>query len=97
MLKAYVTRWAERDEPDGHLTDFWFDSHIENAACWLTKEDADDDAAIFETSRVIIPSADGGTHTCSGFTVEQRAPRKFVIFCMAPFVTGTNWRVVGIR
>ncbi len=88
MLKGYVTGWetiAETTE-EKHRTDFRFDSHPENACDWETRESAEVDRAFFELRHIIIESSEGGTHTCTGFTIEELAPDKFVIFCMAPFI-----------
>jgi len=38
----------------------------------------------------VIPSAQGGTHVCKGFKVEERAPNEFVVFCEAPFILKTG-------
>jgi len=92
MLKAYISRWKARERPEEHILDYWFDSHPENAAFWKTKEEADSDCVIFDYHRIVIPSAEGGSHICSGFKAEQRAPNEFVVFCVAPFIVGASGR-----
>lgn len=84
MLKSYIARWKAREKPEAQIIDYWFDSNPENAACWETKEEAEGDCVIFDRQRIAIPSAEGGTHICRGFKVEQRAPKQFVVFCTIP-------------
>jgi hypothetical protein len=84
MLKDYIARWKAREKPEAQIIDYWFDSHPENAACWETREEAESDCVIFDRQRIAIPSAEGGIHICSGFKVEQRAPKEFVVFCTIP-------------
>jgi hypothetical protein len=87
MLKGYITGWKEREKPEEHhIVDLGFDHRPEKAACWPTREQAENDCAIFDHWQIVIPSADGGTHICKGFKVEKRAPGEFVVFCEAPFI-----------
>jgi hypothetical protein len=41
MLKGYVSRWKKREKPEDHITDYWFNEQIANAACWPTRLDAE--------------------------------------------------------
>jgi hypothetical protein len=86
MLKAYISRWKEREKPEQHKIDYWFTSQPENAASWATREEAENNCVIFDHHQIVIPSAEGGPHVCSGFKVEGRAPGEFVVYCVAPFV-----------
>jgi hypothetical protein len=91
MSKGYITRWKLREKPEEQgKVDYLFDSHAENAASWETKEEAEADCIIFDHHRIVIPSAEGGTHICSGFKVEQRAEKEFVVFCEAPFIVASE-------
>jgi hypothetical protein len=92
-MKGYITGWVRRKEREqAQIEDFSFDSHIQEAMHWRTKEEADADRVMFENWGIQIPSAEGGVHTCKTFVVEERALGEFVICCDAPFVhvdTGT--------
>jgi hypothetical protein len=87
MLKGYITGWKERETPEErHIVDVGFDHNPEKAACWKTRQEAANDCVIFDHWRVVIPSAEGGTHVCRDFRVEERAPAEFVVFCEGPFI-----------
>lgn len=40
-MKGYLAKWKIRDAPESHITDYWFNSKIENAAHWMTEEEAE--------------------------------------------------------
>jgi len=86
MLKGYIVGWKVREKPEEHKIDYWFDHRAEKAAYWPTRQEAENDCAIFDYHCIVIPSAEGGTHVCNGFKVEERAPGEFVVFCLAPFI-----------
>ena len=87
MLKGYVTGWKDRQKPEErHIVDVGFDHRPEKGACWKTRQEAENDCPIFDHWRIVIPSAEGGTHVCRGFRVEERAPAEFVVFCEGPFI-----------
>lgn len=69
-----------------HIMDYWFNSKIENAAHWLTEEQAEMDCDLFYKHGITIPSSQGGLHTIRDFKVEKRAAGEFVILCDAPFI-----------
>ena len=86
MHKAYIAHWMNRQKPEEHLANYWFDSRPEKAACWQTKERADSDCALLNHLQIEIPSSNGGTHVCNGFKVEKLPSGNFAIFCEAPFI-----------
>jgi hypothetical protein len=87
MLKGYISRWKEREKPEERgKIDYWFTSRAAIAARWETREQAESNCVIFDHHHIVIPSAEGGTHVCGGFIVEERAPKEFVVFCVAPFI-----------
>jgi hypothetical protein len=86
MLKAYITKWTEEPQERHTRFDVRFDSHPQNAAYWKTKEQAENECVIFDRLNIVIPSAEGGTHICNGFRVEERKPEEFVIFYEGPFI-----------
>jgi hypothetical protein len=86
MFKTYISRWAHREKPEEHKIDYGFCSDAVSAAFWETEEDAQNDAVIFERHHIVIHSAQGIPHICSGFKIEQRAPNEFVIFYEVPFL-----------
>jgi len=92
MLKGYVTGWEiVADATLGEQrSDFRFDSHAENAAYWDTRESAEVDRTFFDLRQIVISSSEGGKHICTGFTIEELAPDRFVIFCMAPFIQASR-------
>ncbi len=92
--KGYIVRWKRREKPEADTTDYWFDSRPEKAAYWETKEEAENDCVLFERHPIVLTLSGGSTHTCTGFRVEQRAPKEFVIFCLAPFKTRARGQVV---
>jgi hypothetical protein len=69
MPKGYVTNWKQRKEPkeERHIVDVWFDSHGEKAMVYDTKQEAENDAALLTKLQVVIPSSEGGKHTCRHF------------------------------
>jgi hypothetical protein len=83
MLKAYVTGWRMREGAE--IMDYFFGSKREDAAFWDTREKAEDDCVNYDNLPITITSPEGRTHVCGGFTVEERAPNEFVVFCMIPF------------
>jgi hypothetical protein len=92
-VKGYLAKWKIRDAPESHITDYWFNSKIENAAHWTTEEQAEIDCAMLNKLPITIPSSEGGLHSITDFKVEKRAEEEFVIFCDAPFIpteTGTS-------
>ncbi len=86
MLKGYISRWERCKEPQTHVMDYWFTSNPNSAAHWETKEHAEVDCKAFFNDIITIPSSLGGTHVCRDFTVEERKPDEFVVFCEAPFI-----------
>jgi hypothetical protein len=88
MPKGYVTNWKQRKEPkeERHIVDVWFDSHGEKAMVYDTKQEAENDAALLTKLQVVIPSSEGGKHTCRHFQVEELGPSEFVVFCEGPFI-----------
>jgi hypothetical protein len=87
MLKAYIGGWEARKKPEEqHIIDYWFAARPEDAAFWPSREEAQNDCAIFERQRIRIPSSEGGMHVLTGFEVEQRAEQDFIVFCMGPFI-----------
>src|SRR5438270_13679980 len=86
ICRGYVSRWqlvTENGKPP--RTDYWFNSKIENAAHWPTRQDAENDCVLFNRG-ILIPSNEGGTHVCKGFKVEERTPVEYVVYCDAPFI-----------
>jgi hypothetical protein len=71
-------------------TDVWFTSHIEDADCWLTREEAEAQCVMLERYEIKTQSADGGRHTCRGFQAEQRKPEEFVVCCDVPIHTSAS-------
>lgn len=90
MLKAYITKWTEEPQERHIRVDVRFDSHQENAAYWPTREEAENECAVFDSLKIVIPSAEGGTHVCKGFKVEERTPDEFILFCEGPFIQLEN-------
>lgn len=96
MSKGYIQRWKDRKEPGTVVdevipkTDYWFTADSANAAHWASKEAADIDCGLFNRANIEIPSLNGGTHICTDFKSEERAPGEFVVFCEAPFVPADN-------
>ena len=89
MLKAYVTSTKYREKPkeESHILDVWFDSRVEKAAYYPTREEAECDCkVIFERGNIQIDTAEEWKHTLKDFRVEQYGPREFVIFCEGPFI-----------
>ena len=84
MLKAYLQRSKKREGVD--IVDYWFHDHPENVLCWGTREEAEAERTLLDRLCITMSLADGRSHVCRDFTVEQQAPGRFVIFCMAPFV-----------
>ena|SRR6266478_4856198 len=91
MLKAYVSRWKEWEKSEESKIDYWFAAHAENAAYWKTREEAESNCPIFDYHHIAISSPSCGTHICSDFKVEERAPNEFVVFCLWPdFIVETS-------
>ena len=86
MHKAYIAHWKKREKPDEHLAYYWFDSRSEKGVRSKTEGQADIDCALFNDLQIEIPSSNGGTHICRGFTVEKLTSGDFAIFCEAPFI-----------
>lgn len=82
-MKAYISRCEGKED---RTIEYRFEPDLENAACWDTGEEAEKNRAIFDRQCIVIPSAEGGTHICSSFKVEQRGPKEFAVFCVAPFI-----------
>lgn len=93
-MKGYLAKWMIRDAPESHITDYWFNANIENAAHWMTEEQAEIDCEIFnKRKQITIPCSKGGLHTITDFKVEKRAEGEFVLVADAPFIpteAGTN-------
>lgn len=85
-LKRYIGGWRFREHPENHVVDYSFESDPDKAAYWQTREEAERDCLIFENHNIVIPAVHGGSHVCSGFKVEECAPGRFVVYCMAPFI-----------
>jgi hypothetical protein len=87
-VRAYVVRWQEREHSEQGRTrvDVFFDHRPERAMYRKTRKQAEDDCALLESLRVAVPSCEGGTHICREFSIEERTPTRFVIFCDGPFV-----------
>ena len=86
-MKGYLAKWKIRDAAESHITDYWFNASIENAAHWMTEEEAEIDCNIFNTrTQITIPSSKGGLHTIRDFKVEKRAEGEFVLVADAPFI-----------
>lgn len=83
-MKAYLQRSEKRTGVD--IVDYWFHANPENVLCWGTEEEAEIERKLLDRLCITITSADGETHVCKDFTVEQQAPERFVIFCTAPFI-----------
>jgi hypothetical protein len=95
MSKAYILRSKRREKPEErHITDFWFTTDPKKAGYYETKEAAANDCVLFERFPISIPSSEGGTHTCTGFKVEELGANEFVIFCEAPFIPEANGQAV---
>jgi hypothetical protein len=86
IRKGYIQSWLQREKPETNIIDCTFTTNREKAAHWATKEDADAECVIFDSSSIEIPSAEGGKYICKGFRAEERKPNEFVIFCEAPFI-----------
>jgi hypothetical protein len=84
--KGYISTEQQREKPEDRVVDYTFTSNPDSAMFWSTKEEADAACMIFDSRRIVIPSANGGKHCCSGFTTEERKPNEFVVFCHAPFI-----------
>jgi hypothetical protein len=95
MAKGYIAGWKNAEEPHRkYMRDFWFTSKPEEAAYWMSRNEAEGDLHFFEMSRIVIPSAEGGVHVLQGFQVEALPPNKFVIWCEGPFIS-TNRSLSG--
>jgi hypothetical protein len=91
MLKAYISHWKRREKPEErHIVDFWVTTDPKKAAPYETKQEAENDCVLFERFPILIASSEGGTHTCTGWKVEELAPKEFVVFCVAPFIIGAR-------
>jgi hypothetical protein len=52
--------------------------------------DAQTQCRVFNKSRVVIPSNEGGTYVLHDFKVEKLGPNQFVIACEGPFLPGPD-------
>lgn len=86
MLKGYVSREQRREKPDQHIVDYWFTSNPQSALYWETRGEAEAACYIYDRGGIMIPSAEGGKHHCTGFEVEELSKNKFAVFCLAPFI-----------
>jgi hypothetical protein len=86
MRKGCVPREEWREEEGKKLPDYFFTSNPEGARYWETREEAEGVCKLFENRAIMIPSATGGEHRCTGFEVEELSPETFVVFCFAPFI-----------
>ena len=89
MRKGYIRGWEPRKNPlDSPAdTDFIFTANQEKAYAWASQDEAESERRMFDSYRIRIPSAFGGTHICKEFRVEERESGDFVIFCVAPFIS----------
>jgi hypothetical protein len=85
MRKGYLARWKRRDKPEEHIVDYWFSFSPDNAACWDTRQEAENDCVIYSRFGIDILAENGGTYHCEKFFVEERKPEGFVVYCEAPF------------
>jgi len=87
MTKLYFRKEAKPEEWSTKV-DVYF-ALLPEEGCWCnTREQAESDCKNLEHYGVRISSAEGQTHICKDFRVEERAAREFVIFCDAPFIPG---------
>jgi len=84
MVKGYRRGWEPSKKPYDK-TDFLFTANPDKAYPWSSKEQAESECGMFDSYRIEIPSAFGGTHICKGFKAEEPKSDEFVIFCEAPF------------
>jgi hypothetical protein len=87
MLKGYVIAWRQRDVPQAtySMIDMSFDHRPEKGHRWKTQSHAEQDCTLFNALGIRIPTMQGESHMCTGFTVEENVAGEFVVFCEAPF------------
>lgn len=85
MFKMYIKGFMTHKEPEKGM-EYWFCSDAVNAQCWETKREAESVGMNIARHPIKIRSSLGTPHSCSDFTIEQRAPNKFVIFYEVPFI-----------
>jgi hypothetical protein len=85
-MRGYVSGQEFRQNDPKKTLEVWFTSNPEAAWNWETREEAQAACKYYEDHEIIICSALGGTHICSGFESEARRPGEFIVFCDAPFI-----------
>jgi hypothetical protein len=80
--KIYIKGFMTQTGPEKGM-EYWFCSVAANAFCWTTKDEAENVGTIIKCHPIQILSSQG-THSCSIFEIEQRAPSEFVIFYEVP-------------
>ena len=87
IRKAYVDNW--RDSSDGIHVDVRFRRDARGARMLKDERDAETQCRIFNKSKVVIPSNEGGTYVLRDFKVEKLGLNQYVIVCRGPFLTGS--------
>lgn len=88
MPKAYVVRYKSREKLEVGTVD------VDFAACpydWESRQAAENVCKDLESLcciKIEIPSANGRTHVCKGFRVEEWESGRFAVFCEIPFTFG---------
>ena len=81
-MKAYVCNCKEHTVPGQNSKIMLeFDPRAEKAMVWNAEGQAENACRNFESANVEV---DG--KACSGFKVEGRAPKEFIVFCEYPGV-----------
>lgn len=88
-MKGYINNITTEKDHNGFGT--WihvdFSSKIEGAGFWATQQEAENEAVMLEHHDIAIRTAEGQRHVCKGYKVQERAPREFVIWVDAPFIS----------
>ena len=82
MDKIYIKGFRTHKQPERGM-EYWFCSDAANAFCWTTKDEAENVGTNIKRHPIQIFSSQG-THFCSAFEIEHRAPNEFVIFYEVP-------------
>jgi hypothetical protein len=89
MARAYVSGYKiERPAEENHWRSgefIGFDSHLEYASHWATREDAESHCNSLNQG-IEIPFSEGGMYILRNFKVEERTSDEFVIVCEGPFI-----------
>jgi hypothetical protein len=85
--KAYVDNW--RHNSDGIHVDLRFRRDSKGVRILKDERDAETQCRIFNKSKVVIPSNEGGTYVLRDFKVEKLGPNQYVIVCRGPFLAGS--------